>query len=95
MELNQLTKFKGLKVTGVSLENNKLHLEFNKKVLFLNLKKSVNIYSSENLNNLATKAIQDSILKDVIILNNNIIKLEFNDGSKFNYTLSFKVSNLD
>ncbi len=95
MEINQLLKFKGLKVSLANVEANKLHLEFNKKVLFLNLKKSVDIYSVENITNIALKAINNSILKDVVSLPNNVIKLEFNDGSKYSYTLSFKVSKID
>jgi frataxin-like iron-binding protein CyaY len=95
MECNQLLKLKGLKVEKASISNNVLTLEFNKKVLFINTKKVINLHANENISSIAIKAIDASKLADVEVLNNNIIKLEFDNGSKYNYTVSFKVKSID
>ena len=95
MECNQLLKLKGLNVEKASISNNVLTLQFNKKVLFINTKKVINLHANENISSIAIKAIDASKLANVEVLNNNIIKLEFDNGSKYNYTVSFKVKSID
>lgn len=95
MECNQLLKLKGLNVEKASISNNVLTLQFNKKVLFINTKKVINLHANENISSIAIKAIDASKLANAEVLNNNIIKLEFDNGSKYNYTVSFKVKNID
>lgn len=95
MECNQLLKLKGLNVEKASISNNVLTLQFNKKVLFINTKKVINLHANENISSIAIKAIDASKLANAEVLNNNIIKLEFDNGSKYNYTVSFKVKSID
>lgn len=95
MEYNQLLKLKGLQVENANISNDVLTLEFSKKILFIKSKKVINLHAKENISSIAIKAINNSKLSNVEILNNNIVKLEFDNGSKYNYTVSFKVKSID